>query len=166
MSKPEPEPKRRNRAVGVAEALGRVLDPVLKKRGFATKDILDHWAAIAPPPYGAVTFPDRLAWPRGEKSAEGATLHLRCMPGHGLAVAHDGPAIAAAVNRYFGYFLVAQVRLSAEPFTPYSGGKRDKTTEPSTAAQAKIGDAVAQIEDEDLREALRQLGHAVVDRSQ
>jgi hypothetical protein len=165
MTKPAPEPKRRNRTVGVAEALGRVLDPALKKRGFANRDILAHWAAMAPAPYDGVTFPDKLAWPRGEARAEGATLYLRCAPGHGLAVAHDGPAIAAAVNRYFGYFLIAQVRLSAEPFTGPSGAKRDNSAKPSPATQAKVGDAVAQIEDDDLREALRQLGHAVMGRS-
>lgn len=165
MTKPASEPKRRNRTVGVAEALGRVLDPVLKKRGFANHDILDHWTTIAPAPYNSVTFPDRLAWPRGERRAEGATLYLRCAPGHGLAVAHDGPAIAAAVNRYFGYFLIAQVRLSAEPFTGGSGGKDDNAAKPSTATQAQVGETVARVNDDDLREALRQLGHAVVGRS-
>ena len=31
--------------------------------------------------------------------------------------------IAAAINRYFGYVLVGQVRLSAEPFSPHSGAE-------------------------------------------
>jgi hypothetical protein len=45
------EPKRLNRTVGVSEALSHVLDSALKKRGFATRDILANWAAMAPKPY-------------------------------------------------------------------------------------------------------------------
>ena len=78
----QPEPKRRNRTVSVADALSGALDPVLKKRGFASRDILAHWTVIAPAPYDKVAIPDKLTWPRGERSAEGATLYLRCMPGH------------------------------------------------------------------------------------
>ena len=165
MAKSESEPKRRNRAVGVAEALSGTLDPFLKKRGFASRDILDHWAAIAPAPYDSVTFPERLAWPRGERSAEGATLYLRCAPGHALAAQHEGPKIATAVNRYFGYVLVSEVRLSAEPFSPRSAGKGDKGHKPSEATRKKIDDALAQVKDDDLRDALRNLGHAVLGRS-
>lgn len=165
MSKPAAEPRRRNRTVGVAEALGSALDPILKKRGFASRDILDRWTSIAPAPFNEATFPDRLAWPRGERKAEGATLYLRCAPGHALAAAHEGPRIAAAVNRYFGYLLVADVRLSAEPFSPRSGTPHDKEHKPSEATQAQVDGALAQVKDDDLRGALRALGHAVLGRS-
>ena len=43
-------PKRLNRTVSVSEALGAALDPVLKKRGFASRDILTHWGRWRPPP--------------------------------------------------------------------------------------------------------------------
>ena len=150
MSKDDlPTPKRRNRTMNIADVLSGALDPVLKKRGFASRDILLHWPAMAPKPYDEVAIPDKLTWPRGEKSAEGATLLLRCIPGHALAIAHEGPRIAAAINRYFGYVLVANVRLSAEP---------------APAVRAKVGAQVADVEDEALREALRTLGHALSGR--
>ena len=100
-----------------------MLDAALKKRGFATRDILTHWAAMAPKPYDALAMPDQLKWPRGA-GHEGATLYLRCAPGHALALSHEAPLIAAAVNRYFGYLLVREVRLSAEPFSAGSAPKR------------------------------------------
>ena len=164
-AKDDAPPRRLNRAVGVAEALNKVLDPALRKRGFASRDILTHWPAMAPKPYDSVAVPDKLVWPRGERSAEGATLVLRCVPGHALAIQHEGQKIAAAVNRYFGYVLVGQVRLSPEPFSPGSGDKRQKRTQPSPSVQAKVGAKVAGIEDDDLREALRTLGHALSRRS-
>ncbi|MDB5622344.1 MAG: hypothetical protein JWR39_907 [Devosia sp.] len=158
MAKAPTQPKRRNRAVSVADAIAGALDPVLKKRGFASRDILEHWRAMAPKPYDGVSIPDKLVWPRGERSADGATLYLRCQPGHALMVAHQAPAIAAAVNRYFGYVLVGQVRLSAEPFSSGSAPKAQPAADPSPIARARVGAAVADVADEGVREALRLLG--------
>ena len=161
-----PEPKRRNRTMNIADVLSGALDPVLKKRGFASRDIITHWAVMAPKPYDTVAIPDKLTWPRGgERSAEGATLLLRCVPGHALAIAHEGPKIAAAINRYFGFVLVGAVRLSAEPFTPGSGQKAQNPVQPSQSTIAKVGAQVAEVADDDLREALRTLGHALSSRS-
>lgn len=160
-----PEPKRRNRTLSVADALTGALDPVFRKRGFASRDIIANWATMAPAPYNTATTPDKLNWPRGEKSAEGATLVLRCAPGHAMAAQHDAPRIAAAINRYFGYFLVNAVRLSAEPFTPGSAVTAQKSAQPSQSVAAKVGAQVANVKDDGLREALRTLGHALSSRS-
>jgi hypothetical protein len=161
-SKPkEPEPPRRlNRAVGVGEALSGVLDTALRKRGFASRDILTHWAAMAPKPYDTVALPDRLAWPRGAKGAEGATLYLRCAQGHALALAHEGPAIAAAVNRYFGYVLVNEVRRSLEPMPKAKEALRRAVQTVSPDVEA----AVAEVENDAVRAALRGLGTALAGR--
>ena len=161
-----PEPKRRNRTMSVADVLAGALDPVLKKRGFASRDIIAHWSVMAPKPYDTVAIPDKLSWPRGERSAEGATLVLRCVPGHALAISHEGDKIAAAVNRYFGFVLVGSVRLSAEPFTPGSGRQEQAPYQPSENVRAKVGAQLAKVENDDLREALRTLGHALSSRSE
>lgn len=159
------QPKRLNRAVGVGEALGGALDPALKKRGFASRDIFAHWPAMAPAPYDTVTRPDKLNWPRGEKGAEGATLYLRCHPGHALALAHEGQRVAAAVNRYYGYFLVGQVRLSAEPFDLLDEAPETVPALPDVV-RARIGRTVDQVEDPGVREALRELGQAMARKKQ
>ena len=158
--KAEAEPKRLNRTVDIAEALKGALDPAMRKRGFASRDILTHWAAMAPKPYDQVTIPDRLAWPRGERGADGATLYLRCAPGHAMAVQHEGPLIARAVNRYFGYLLVANCRISAEQF---SRAVKEQVKAPPLpeAARREVGEAVEAVGDEGVKEALRQLGHAL-----
>ncbi|HTJ58593.1 MAG TPA: DciA family protein [Devosiaceae bacterium] len=150
--------KRLNRTVGVGEAISGALDPALKRRGFASRDIITHWRAMAPKPYDQVAMPDKLAWPRGERSAQGATLYLRCIAGHQLALAHEAPRIAAAVNRYFGYVLVDHVRLSVTPFTPGSAEKRQVAPTADPASQALVAEAVGKVEDARLREALRELG--------
>ena len=153
------EPKRLNRTVGVSEALGRVLDSALKKRGFATRDILTHWAVMAPKPYDRLAVPDQLKWPRGA-GHEGATLYLRCAPGQALALSHEAPLIVAAVNRYFGYLLVREVRLSAEPIPiakPTAAAEA-----PAPEATRRSGEAVGRVENEALRDALKALGTHVI----
>src|SRR5215218_6017027 len=145
------EPRRLNRAVGVAEALGRTLDPVFKRRGFASRDLVANWAAIAPKPYDTVTRPDRLSWPRGARGTEGATLYLRCAEGHQLALTHEGSRIAAAINRYFGYVLVGSVRLSAEPFAGASKPASTEAAVPPPEVRDRIGAAIEEVSDEGLR---------------
>lgn len=161
--KADTPPRRLNRTVGMAEALKGALDPAMRKRGFASRDILTHWAAMAPKPYDTVTIPDRLTWPRGERGSDGATLYLRCAPGHALAVSHEGATIAKSINRYFGYLLVASCRISAEPFTPRSDDK-DEVIPLSEPVRRDIGVAVEKVEDEGIKEALRQLGLALAGR--
>jgi hypothetical protein len=155
-------PKRLNRTVGVAEALGGVLDSALKKRGFATRDILANWPAMAPRPYDRVAMPAELKWPRGA-GHEGATLFLRCAESQRLALAHEAPLIAAAVNRYFGYVLVREVKLSAEPFIRSSAPKPQVA--PTLPEVAKHADqAVAEVDDPALKGALKALGEAVLSK--
>lgn len=156
----EDAPKRLNRAVPVSEALGRALDPALRKRGFASRDLVEHWAAMAPPPYDRMARPDKLIWPRGEKGAEGAVLHVSCHSGHALALAHEGARVAASINRYFGYVLVGQVRLSATPFT-IPEAKAPTAPSVGEVARAHIEHSVSGVEDSGLREALRDLGLAL-----
>lgn len=166
MSRDEPpEYKRRNKTLSVADALAGAIDPVLRKRGFAGRDIITQWAVIAPPPFNTTTQPDKLSWPRAAHNADGATLYLRCAPGQALFAQHEAPAIAAAINRYFGYVLVKDVRLSAEPFSPGSGRKDHKPYQPSQSVVAKVGKQTEQVEDDDLREALQALGLALSSRS-
>lgn len=154
------EPKRLNRTVGVAEALSGVLDSALKKRGFATRDLVARWAIIAPKPYDALAVPDQLKWPRGA-GHEGATLYLRCVPGQALALSHEAPLIVAAVNRYFGYLLVKDVRLSAEPLSIAPARKpANPAPRPPGAAEAKV----AGVANPALRDALLRLGAGMGDK--
>lgn len=156
-----PEPKRLNRSVSVADAIAPILGPALRRRGFAGRDIITHWATIAPAPYDEVAAPDRLTWPRNAgRSFEGGTLYLRCLPGHALALQHEGQKIAAAVNRYFGYLLVGEVRLSVEPLIAKTPDAPQLAVLPA-AARSQIAAQVEGIADDGVREALQKLGEAV-----
>lgn len=164
MAKKPQKDKRFKRTVALGEAVSGAIGPVFAKRGFASRDLITHWAMIAPTPYDKVSIPDKLHWPRGASGAEGAILFLRCTEGQRLALAHEGQRIAAAVNRYFGYILVNTVKLSAMPFTPGSG-RSDKTApQPSPQIVSRVDEAVAGVGDPEIREALRHLGNGVLTR--
>ncbi len=164
MAKEQKGPKRQNRSVGLQEALSQALDPLMKKRGFASRDVITHWQVIAPEPYNSVARPEKLVWPRAGRSAEGATLHVACAPTHKLALAHEGSAIAAAINRYFGYLLVKDVRLSATPFTAHSAQQAQGSPEVSEAVRDKVRGTVEGVEDDALRAALQRLGNGILSR--
>ena len=137
------------------------LDPALKKRGFASRDILTHWPTIAPTPYDKVTRPDKLSWPRGEKGAEGATLYLRCLPGHALALAHEGQRIAAAINRYFGYLLVGAGESQRRPIRRRGRNPRNHPGAAGSQPRPHQPEPVDDVSDPGVRDALRELGQAI-----
>jgi len=79
-----------------------------------------------------------------------------------LALSHEGAKIAAAVNRYFGYVLVGQVRLSIAAFTPGSAAVEEARPQLDPIERATVGRAVGKVRDDGLRDALRQLGHGII----
>jgi len=162
MAEMDKQSKRRNKAVALGDALGKTLDPVLRKRGFASRDLLDRWDDVVPAPFNTNSAPEKLTWPRGERAAEGAVLHVRCADGHRLALQHEAPRVAAAINRYFGYVLVAELRLSIAPFTPGSAPVPQIDPQPTPETAQAVKQAVAEIENESLRAALQRLGLGVM----
>ncbi|WP_164730580.1 DUF721 domain-containing protein [Pelagibacterium montanilacus] len=159
MAAKSPPPKRRNRTVQLGDMIGSALDPALKRRGFASRDLIARWPAIAPTPWDQIAMPDRLTWPRRDRpDPEGAVLYLRCVEGHALALAHEGPAIAAAINRYFGYLLVSTVRSAT---TPFDGAVPAPAAPPPALpreTEEMIRTTLAPVEDPDLKAALERLG--------
>lgn len=148
----------------LGEMISDALDPALRKRGFASRDLIANWQAIAPTPWDSIAMPDKLVWPRRDRpDPEGAVLHLRCREGHGLALAHEGPAIAAAINRYFGYLLVGSVRLSPMPLAPARTAEKPARRLPD-ATIASIRATTGAVEDGPLRAALEKLGRGVMGR--
>ena len=158
-------PKRLNRVSAVGDALGGALDPVLKKRGFANRELINRWREIAPAPYGEVARPVQLRWPkRGAAEAGGAVLEVSCHPGHALHLQHEGARLAAAINSYFGYVLVADVRLSAEPFLVAGPDTASEQPPLPEAERARLASALSTVRDEGLRAALEGLGRALLAR--
>ncbi len=159
--KNKPPFKRRGKVAGIDELVGKILDPHLQKRGFASRDLLTHWGVIAPVPYNKISIPDRLVWRRAQEGAQGAILFLRCTEAQRLALVHDSELIAASINRYFGYLLVDTIKLSLEAFIAGSGEKPQSVREPKLKERDRIEAELSDIEDEKLKISLRKLGYGL-----
>ncbi len=164
MKRVNKQSKRLNRTVDLSTIMSKIIAPALKKRGFASRDIIKQWANIAPSPYNRVSIPDRLSWPRRGEGAEGATLHLRCEQAHRLALSYDSEQISSAINRYFGYVLVDRIKISLEAFSYRSDKKEYIKPTINKEAQEKISNSLCDVKDEQLKQSLQNLGEAILTR--
>ena len=147
----------RPRAKPVAELIGRVIDPVVRKRGLARAELLAWWPDIVGATYAGHTAPQRIKWPR---DGTGATLVVACDPALALQLSYETEPIRARLNAYLGYPAIAGLRIVQRPI----GRKQPPApvAEPPVPAglEARLADF-----DEGLRGALRELGRRVFARS-
>lgn len=160
-------PHRRRGAVSVAEALGDVLKPAAKKRGFASTDLFAHWAEIVGAAHAEATQPERLSWPRrledgGEEGFEPATLIVRCEGARALLLQHDAPRVLERINAHFGFPAVARLKIVQKPIERPRINRPPRLRALAASEEARLAALVEGIEDEGLKAALSRLGHAVV----
>ena len=156
-------PPRSRRTTALATLVARATKPVFRQRGLADGAVLRDWPKIVGPELARRCIPERVRYPRGERS-EG-TLHLRVESG-GLAteLQHLEPLLIERINGYFGYRAVARLRLVQGPIVAAETPENAPPQPLDAAEQARIGRVVAEIEDPDLRRALSGLGAAVATR--
>ncbi len=154
-------PRRRKGGVrAVGQALSKVTAAAYGKRGFAQGDILLHWPEIAGELLARHTLPDRIIFPRGQRT--GGLLHLQAgNSAVATEVQHLEPLIVEKVNTYFGYGAVRGIHIFQRPLPP----REDTTPTPprtlSPAERAALERDLKAVTDPDLRRALEGLGQAV-----
>ncbi|MGH7090526.1 MAG: DUF721 domain-containing protein, partial [Stellaceae bacterium] len=127
---------------------------------FAVAQLVTEWAAIVGPDWAEKMAPERLSFPPGER--RDGTLHLRVAPALALEVQHRAPLLLERINGFFGYGAVARLKLVQGPLPRASRPKRPDPPVLPAAEKAALDRRLAGIEDEELREALRRLGTAVL----
>ncbi len=139
-----------------AKAIGR--------RGFTQGVLLNDWPAIVGAGLAAVSQPEKLVFPRGERI--GGVLHIRVSGGVALELQHLEPLVIERINGHFGYGAVARLRLVHAPIPrPREAKPRAarRTAGPiDPGREAMLQDLLGGVEDEGLRAALERLGTAVL----
>ncbi|MBX6328304.1 MAG: DUF721 domain-containing protein [Pseudolabrys sp.] len=160
MSKP---PRSYPRAL--AELTGATLGDVLRRRGFASSELIARWADIAGVEIAAHSEPIKINWPRLRAGAPGrddpadaATLVLRVDGPAALDIQHQAPVIIERVNRFFGWSAIGRLALRQAPLRRRT---RPPAEPPPDAAEAERIAAAIPIDDDALRRALGRLGAAV-----
>jgi len=155
-------PQKRKGPLHLSEIVGRVIEPVTARRGFAKADLIAVWPEIAGPMHASCTAPEKIVWPRhAETDAQPAgTLIIRADGPRAIFVQHELPQIVERVNAFFGYRAVAQARVVQGPVT--AAATRSPPPPPlDEASNLRIATETATVEDDGLRAALERLGRGV-----
>jgi hypothetical protein len=157
-----PERQRRRGPVMLAELVGRVLDPVTKKRGFGTTDVIAAWPEIVGQAFAGCTRPEKIVWPRGEEmDGAPALLVLRVDGPRAIFVQHEAAQIIERVNAFLGYGAIGHLRIIQAPVKGLQAEPaKDDNLDPE--AEARLARTIAAVPDEGLREALDRLGRGVL----
>lgn len=156
--------QRRKGPIALGELVGRAIEPVTARRGFATADLIAAWPEVAGPAYAGCTAPEKISWPRHASEDEPAagTLYLRVDGPRAIFVQHDLPQILERVNAFFGYRAIGQIRIIQSPVTNVkTAPSADRTTPLDPSAEQALAETLGDIDDDRLRAALARLGRGV-----
>ena len=146
--------------VGPARALSDLLPAVsgvaFKKFGFVQSSVVSRWPEIVGARFAAVSAPESIRFPRGER--QDGTLHLVVRGAHGTMMQHIAPEIVERVNRFFGYPAVAKVVMRQGDVAP----PRPRAAPPSLKpVPLELGDSLRAIVDPELKAVLSALAAGV-----
>ena len=159
------EKRSRRGAVPLSALVGRVINPVARKRGFAAADMIAAWADVVGSDLAAYTRPEKIVWPRGEANSElPGVLTLKVDGPRAVVVQHQLDQIVERVNAFFGYAAVGQVRIVQAPLGRSAKPVPEDDGPLSAEDAARLAAATSGVEDEPLREALDRLGRGVLKR--
>lgn len=158
--------KRRKRGGGpraLAASLPAVTRAAFGKRGFADGAILKDWAVIAGDHLAGHSQPEKITYPAG--AGDDGTLHLRIDNGSmATELQHLEPLLIERINGYFGFKAIGRLRITQGPL-PETGEKPAWTPRPLKAEEeTDLAESLIEVDDEDLRRALKALGRAVFGR--
>ena len=157
--------KRRSRgAMPISALVGRVINPVARKRGFAAADLIAAWTDVVGAELAECTRPEKIVWPRGDANADRpGVLTLKVDGPRAVLVQHQVGQIVERVNAYFGYAAVGPVRLVQAPLGRTAKPAPAAAEEPLTAEEAaRLAEATGAVDHQPLREALDRLGRGVL----
>lgn len=145
----------------VADLVSRCLGDVFARQGFASTELVTHWAEIVGGDIAEYAEPIKLQWPRGreEDDPQPATLVLRVEGPAAIEVQHLAPIIMERVNRFLGWRAVARIGLRQAPLARRPVRTRPKG--PTPARTAEIAQTLGKFSDENLRDALARLGASI-----
>jgi len=151
----------RKGAAAVGTLVGAIIDPVTRRRGFATAELIAAWPEIVGGRWAECTAPEKIAWPRKEDGGP-AVLTVKVDGPAAVFVQHEAVQILERVNAFLGYGAVGKLRIVQGPVA--SREKRAKPGDPTLPAEreAELGAQVAEVAEGPLKQALERLGRGVL----
>jgi len=151
-----------SRPVGkpLRELLGKLVGAAFARQGFASAELVTRWNDIVGHEIAAHSEPIKLQWPRkiAGEDGEPGTLVLRVEGPAAIEIQHLAALICERVNRFLGWHAVGRVALRQAPLRRRQA-REARAADP--AATARIAEKLADIKDEELKNALARLGAAI-----
>ena len=163
-----PPAARRSGAQPVADLVGALMDPILRKKAGMTTGLVAAWPEIAGPRLEKSTRPEKLVWPARRSDLdpfEPATLVVACEAAAALRLQHQTSELLARINAFFGFAAVARIKLVQKPVNRERPDRRPTLRDLGPADATRIDEMVERIEDPRLRKALRAFAEASLRRS-
>ncbi len=152
---------RRSIARPLGEVARKYLADTFARQGFASTELVTHWADIVGAEISASCEPVRIQWPRRVDidTPDPATLVLRVEGPVAIEIQHLSGVIIERVNRFFGWRAVGRIALRQAPLTR----RQVKRPRPPVDAEAtaRVAAGLTDIVDQNLRQALARLGAAI-----
>jgi hypothetical protein len=146
----------------IADLMPDIGRAAFRKFGFVQSSIVTRWPEIVGPHYAAITAPESIRFPVGQKA--GGTLQLTVMSGHAPMVQHVLPDIIDRVNRFFGYAAVAKVAMRQGDILPATAERRPPPRN-LRPIPVELGDSLRDIGDPELRAVLESLAQGLANSS-
>jgi hypothetical protein len=145
----------------LADFVAPCLGDVFARQGFASGELVTHWAEIVGEEVAGLAEPLKLQWPRNsaDEPAEPALLLLRVEGPAAIEIQHLAPVILERVNRYLGWRAVGRIGIRQAPLV--HRGRKPRPAPPTVAETTEVAAGLTGIEDAPLRDALARLGAAM-----
>lgn len=155
--------KKRRGPVALAELVGRAIDPVTAKRGFATVELIAAWSDIVGAGFAECSQPDKVVWPRGSANdGVPGTLIVRVEGPRALLLQHEADQIVERANAFLGHGAIGKVKIVQGAVRPRPKAATKAPTTLDERDEANLSAAVAAVDSSDLRQSLARLGRAVL----
>jgi hypothetical protein len=170
MSDPRVPPSGRSRRgiQPIADILGGVMDPILRRKSGMTTGLIGAWSEIAGARLQDATRPERLVWPAqrsDDDPFEPATLIVACEAATALRLQHQTSELIGRINAFFGFAAVDRIKIVQKPVNQGRIDRRPTLRNLVPHEQERVAEMVSRIEDPKLRKALQEFAEATLRRS-
>ena len=145
----------------LSEILGKTINDVFAKQGFASRELITRWSEIVGADVATHAQPLKIQWirPVEGQAEEPATLILRVEGPAALEIQHASGVIIERVNRFLGWNAIGRLALRQAPLSRPK--KQPAPKPPDAAAVARAAQELGSLSDDDLRQALARLSAAI-----
>ena len=162
---PPPQPAIAGRRIAALRPLAAALPAVMKaavgRRGFGEGAIITDWPAIVGAELAALSAPEKLSFPPGER--RGGQLQVRVAGPMAVELQHLEPLVLERINGHFGYQAIARLRIVQGPIPLRARQAKPAPAGPLNEGQeAQLSGCLSGVCDPPLRAALERLGRTLL----